>query len=96
VANINPQELDRTLAWRRGVLNIQGQPLGEVIAEVERYTATRFVIADPALTAIEVGGYFKATDIEAFLTLLEGQFPIRAERPGPGVIVLHHRAAAPG
>ena len=37
----------------------QGEPLDNVLAEVSRYTTTRFVIADEKLRDVRVGGYFK-------------------------------------
>lgn len=88
VAKVEHRDIERNLAWRRGVLNIQDQSLRDVVAEVERYSATRFQIADTSLNEIKVGGYFKATDVEAFVTLLEGQFPIRAERVHADLVVL--------
>ena len=49
---------------------------------MNRHNHTKFVVADPALANIEVSGYLRASNTDAFLLLLEGSFGIRAERAG--------------
>lgn len=87
VARVDPVELDRQLAWRRGMLQFDGEPLRSVVAEVERYTELEFEFADPALEEIRLGGYFRATDTEAFLALLHSAVQIESRRVGRRVIL---------
>jgi transmembrane sensor len=73
-------ELKRKLAWRQGVLVYSGESLEEVVADISRYTDMRIEIADPALKARAVAGYFPVGRIDGFLQSLELNFGIRVER----------------
>jgi transmembrane sensor len=71
-------EIDRRLAWTRGQIWLNETTLADAIAEFNRYNSRRFVIADPALATLRVGGSFTATDPKAFVAALERVFGIRA------------------
>lgn len=88
-AAVPPEELDRGLAWRQGMLIFDGQTLDEVIREVDRYTDTRLIIADGDLRQLRIGGAFKAGDVDALLEVLEKGFNITVNRDGPRTIYLH-------
>lgn len=85
-------EIDRRLAWTRGQIGLNETTLAEAIAEFNRYNARKFVIADPALATLRVGGSFAATDPKAFVAALERVFGIRAlasqDTAGPQTIRL--------
>ena len=84
------QAIERSMAWREGKVVFAGETLAEAVAELNRYNRTKVEIADPKVAAIEVGGYFRATDPAGFAKALERSFPIdAAERDG--VIVLTSR-----
>lgn len=89
IAQLDPVEVDMKLAWQRGMLIFQGEPLREMLSEVARYTTTEFVLADDKLGDLRVGGYFKAGDIEGLLLTLRNGFNITSERVGNDKIVLH-------
>ena len=72
-------DLERKLAWRQGELNYTGQPLGEVLADVSRYSDIKIELADPALENLPVGGTFRTDQIEAIFAALENNFGIHAE-----------------
>ncbi len=76
VRKLEPSEVDARLSWQRGEVTFQGEPLEQVLAEVSRYTPTRFVIADEKLRDARVGGYFKVGDVETFLESLRENFLI--------------------
>jgi len=80
VKNIDDAEVTRRLAWQRGMLGFNGQSLAEVTAEFNRYNETRLVIADPALAELRIGGYFRATNVEAFVRVIEERFGVAATR----------------
>lgn len=71
-------EIDRRLAWTRGQIWLNETTLADAIAEFNRYNSRTFVIADPALASLRVGGAFAATDPKAFVAALERVFGIRA------------------
>jgi len=60
----------RETQWLSGRLTFENQPLGDVAAEVSRYSQRKIVIADPGLAAQLVSGTFEAGDVDAFLTTL--------------------------
>jgi transmembrane sensor len=72
-------DLGRRLAWRQGELIYTGQPLGEVLADVSRYSDIKIELADPALENLPVGGAFRTDQIEAIFAALESNFGIQAE-----------------
>ena len=87
VAEVPAPEVERDLAWRHGMLSFDGETLEEVVAEVSRYTNIRFVIADPNLRELKVGGYFKSTDIDALTELLDTAFAVEARRDGQQIVL---------
>jgi transmembrane sensor len=72
-------DMGRKLAWRQGELIYTGQPLGEVLADVSRYSDIKIEVADPALENLPVGGAFRTDQIEAIFAALENNFGIHAE-----------------
>ena len=72
-------DMGRKLAWRQGQLIYTGQPLGEVLADISRYSNIKFELADPALENLPVGGAFKVDQIEAIFAALEKNFGVHAE-----------------
>jgi transmembrane sensor len=88
VHSLAPVEVDIRLAWQRGMLIFQGEPLREVLAEFDRYTTESFVLADPALGGLRVGGYFRAGDVDALLIALRENFQIASTFDARGRIVL--------
>jgi transmembrane sensor len=65
-AMLERDEVERRLAWRRGMLVFQGETLGRAAAEVNRYSAVRVTIDDPTLARAEFIGVFHIGDGRAF------------------------------
>jgi transmembrane sensor len=80
-------EAEEQLSWRTGVLMFRNQSLQEAIVEFNRYNARKIVIQDPAVASLKIEGNFRATNVEAFVRLLESGFSVRAQ-VGPDQIVL--------
>lgn len=74
--------------WRRGELVLDGQTLGVVVDEYNRYLTKKIVIADPQLSALRLGGRFTTRDPQEFLKAVGASFGIRAIKEDSGVIVL--------
>jgi transmembrane sensor len=72
-------DMGRKLAWRQGQLIYTGQPLGEVLADISRYSNIKIELADPALENLPVGGAFRTDQIEAIFAALENNFGVHAE-----------------
>lgn len=91
IAELNPEQIDRELAWQRGMLIFEGHSLQEVVEEITRYTDTRIIIRDPEISTIRIGGYFKTGEIESMLEAFESSFGIRVTRLENKRIMLSRR-----
>jgi transmembrane sensor len=60
------KELANELGWRRGVLMFDHTTLAEAVAEFNRYSRQKLVIADPQVAKLEIGGTFPSDDVKLF------------------------------
>lgn len=74
-------------AWREGLLIFRDRPLGDVVAEINRYRQGRIVIADPRLSARRVNGAFHTARIDQIVDQIRLAYGVRATRL-PGDVVL--------
>ena len=72
-------DVGRKLAWLQGKLIYSGQPLGEVLADISRYSNIKVELADAALENLPVGGAFTIDQTDAIFSALEKNFGLRAE-----------------
>lgn len=95
--NMTMKSVDPGIAesWHSGVLLFDDEPLVEVIAELNRYAATRLVIADPRLEDLRLSGAFQAGAQEEFAANLKYVLPVRTERSGEDILVLPARESTP-
>jgi transmembrane sensor len=91
VTQMDDDAIASRLAWRSGMLVFDGQTLAEVLTEFSRYTATRLVIADPALQQVRIGGYFAAGDIDALREALRANFGVESTRGADDVVYIGSR-----
>ena len=78
--DLPPPELKRRLAWHSGYLVFSGQPLEEVVSEVNRYSPVTLEISDPKLATLAIGGRFKVGDLNAVCDALQSSFGIEVVR----------------
>jgi transmembrane sensor len=88
VRKLDVTEIESRLAWQQGMLFFQGESLERVLAEMNRYTTTKFVIADETLRDARVGGYFRAGDVDGLLEALRMNFLIGSRRDAQGRVIL--------
>ncbi len=67
---VDPQAMARKLAWQEGWLRFVNVPLGDVIAEADRYTHKSLVVTDSELARRLVTISGKAMDIDELLEVL--------------------------
>ena len=65
------------MAWQRGKLIFNGKPLGQVLAELERYQQGRILLSDTKLAALEVSGVFDLDEPQALLRTLEQRYGLQ-------------------
>ena len=89
VPNATPSPAPADDRWISAMLTFDGTPLGEAIAEANRYSTRAIRLADPALGSLRVTGGFKAGDQEAIADGLAAGFGLRVERASNGDLILH-------
>jgi transmembrane sensor len=83
-------DIEKRLSWRTGQLIFRDTPLSEAVAEFNRYNERKFVIQDPSIGALQLGGIFRATNIDPFIELLKQGFPVRATEEGNRILLTHN------
>jgi hypothetical protein len=56
IQDVHTTSAAKVISWRDGVLALEGEPLGQVLDELARYTDDRIEVADPRIRALSVGG----------------------------------------
>lgn len=85
-----PEDAERALSWRSGILSFRDTPLAAAAAEFNRYGSRRIVMGDEKVAALRIGGNFNWANADAFVRLLEAGFPVRAERDGDRIVLRYH------
>jgi transmembrane sensor len=88
VRRLEPTELDSRLAWQRGMLAFENEPLEQALSEAGRYVNTDFVLADEALHRVLMTGYFRTGDVDGLLMSLRMNYGIDSRREGPNRVIL--------
>ncbi|WP_293679425.1 FecR family protein [uncultured Phenylobacterium sp.] len=87
-------EAEDVLGWRFGRLVYRGQPLSEVVADLNQQFPSPIRIEDPALAAAPISGVLILDDQDAVIRRLALLVPISAVRSDAGVVL--RRDGAPG
>jgi transmembrane sensor len=90
VQSVSSEQLGRVLAWREGVIILDGEPLSEAVAEIERYTDAR-IIMDPSIGNLRIGGRFSTSNVPAFFDALQAALPVSVARGDDGTVYLSSR-----
>jgi len=86
----SPGEVDEALSWRQGILVFHDMTLADAVAEFNRYNTRQIRIEDPTVAGLRIAGNFRATNVDAFVRLLEHGYPLRVEQ-GDSQVVLKAR-----
>ena len=84
---VSSQEIQRQLAWRKGMIVFDGEPLHEAIVEMNRYRVLPLLIEDPALAEQRIVGAFPMHDPDAFLSALQASLGVRPLSTSRGVLL---------
>jgi transmembrane sensor len=80
-------ELTDQLAWRRGLLAFDSTPLAEVAAEFNRYNRQKLIVVGANARSVEVGGHFRATNVDAFKRIARTILKLRVEKRGDETVI---------
>lgn len=87
VQRLSLADAESSLSWRSGYIALRDTPLGDAVAEFNRYNEKQLVIADPELAELRVGGNVRTTNVIAFVHVLERGFPVRATDLGDRIVL---------
>jgi transmembrane sensor len=93
VSPIDASEAEARLAWQRGLIVFEDEALQDALLEVDRYTTTKFVLADEKVRHVRIGGSFRTGDVDGLLSSLRDKFRVDSKRDAQGRIVLSSRSA---
>jgi transmembrane sensor len=82
------RDMERKLAWQNQMLVFDGDTLAEVVAQFNRYNGRQLVIADPSLATLHISGYFRPTNLDAFISVLQSDFDIRMSMDGNRLVLV--------
>ena len=81
-----PSAVDRALAWRDGKIDLVGEPLGEAVAEINRYNRRRIRITDPSIAEERFDGVFRTDDPEGFALAVKQSLGVPVDVSDPSEI----------
>ncbi len=88
---VSSADLTDATAWEAGHLVFRGEPLGEAVERVNRYT-DRPIAVDPSAASIKISGVFNAGDVGSFVSAITGYFPVEATTDTNDTITLQKRS----
>jgi transmembrane sensor len=85
---IPKREMARKLAWQNQMLEFDSDTLADVAAQFNRYNRRQLVIADPRLATLRIGGYFRPTNLDAFINVLQSHFGVSVNPDGNRLLLV--------
>ena len=85
---LHVDDVTPSLAWRTGYLEFHGETIGEAVAEMNRHSRRRIVIADPSIARLPVTGRFEAGATDRFAQALAEIYGLRVIARPDGSIEL--------
>lgn len=78
----------RALAWAEGRLIFEDTPVGDVVAQFNRYNSIQIQVQDERLAARPISGVFNAANPEAFIDFIQAGAAVQIRREPGGHIVI--------
>jgi transmembrane sensor len=88
VPHITHVNVDHAVAWEKGRLVFQDEPLASVVRRVGRYSAHPITISDETTANLRISGVFHEGDVDGFVTTVVSYLPVRAEHQSDGSVSL--------
>jgi len=96
IADVHPVDAAKSVRWREGLLETEGQSFATVISELNRYTNKQISIPDPRVDAahIKLGGALGIHDVPAALYLIQEIAPVVITDNGDSYVLTYKPEAA--
>ncbi|MGE5564974.1 MAG: FecR family protein [Parcubacteria group bacterium] len=85
-------DVARETSWRSGMVVFDETPLGDAVAELNRYSRQQLVLEDQSIAEFHVTGGFKTGDMDKFARVVEDILPVDRVTTPDGTIRLSARA----
>ena len=86
--------VEQRIAWRDQMVELDGETVEQAADEFNRYRKTPILIGDTRVSALRIGGRFRTTDSQEFLSALQLTLPIRVVDGEDGSVMLLYRDSA--
>lgn len=83
--------VEQRTAWRDQMVELDGETVEQAADEFNRYRKTPILIGDTRVSALRIGGRFRTTDSQEFLSALQLTLPIRVVDGEDGSVMLLYR-----
>ncbi|QWP77047.1 FecR domain-containing protein [Lysobacter sp. K5869] len=89
---VRAADVRRVVSWRNGQIVFENERLEDAVAEINRYSQRKIVLADAHLASLKISGAFNTGDTGTFVEALTDYFPIEQDSLDNDDIVLKPRA----
>lgn len=88
VGRVMPADLEVTMGWRRRVLIFDGQPLVDVVREINRYRPGKIILANDELGARTVQARFSLNQLADVAALIHDAYGAKVTALPGGIVIL--------
>ena len=92
---VTPVDIERVMAWERGKIVFNDEPLASVVERMNRYTSRRIDVADERVAALRISGMFHVGDVRGFVSTLTTYLPVKAEERQDGSLLMTYQDPGP-
>lgn len=85
-----PSSVERILAWRQGMIDLNGDPLLNAVSEFNRYNRRQLVLVDARLGVQQFDGTFRINDPEGFANAVKYTLNVPVDLSDPDQIRIGH------
>lgn len=87
VGRVHTADTDGVADWLQGRLTFDNTPLSEAVAEMNRYSRRKLVLADAGLKDLSINGEFQSGDVLAFSQALQALYRVDVEVQGETLVL---------
>ena len=80
--------LPAATSWTTGRLTFESTPIGEAVAEMNRYSRVSIELRDERISSIQISGVFNTGDVDGFVAALSDLYALRPTETDDGRIIL--------
>lgn len=88
VGDVTPTDIEVTMAWRRRVLIFDGQPLADVVREINRYRPGKIILTNDGLAERKVQARFSLNQLADVAALIQDAYGAKVTSLPGGIVIL--------